>query len=111
MFPHDTPKEKKKKKPRKATKPSPHGYIKKQTLPRKSLGTLQKRGWEDGKRQRLMGVSDETVSSRHIRTFSITSHQHECPNISVTRRTPIDMVTWIEQSPGDLHPAQRTTGT
>lgn len=49
----------------------------------------------------LLGISE---------TAPIKSHQHNCPNVSWARTTPLDVLSWREKSPQGLNLMQRTTG-
>lgn len=75
----------------------------------KTLGTLWERQWKDMKSQRIREFAVRLSLPVMSKYILIKFHQHDCPNVSGTRMTLIDMVKQTGKSPRGLNPKQRTT--
>lgn len=88
--------------------PNPKLFIYKTTPAPKAQGTLQKGAWKDCKSRRNRKCA-ERLSPRNVReAIFMKSHHYGCINQTWTWTAPIDMLTWKQESPGRLHPRQRT---
>lgn len=62
-------------------------------------GILLKRSQKDFKSQRIWEFAVRLCLLLIVEAIPIKSHKHDCPNLSWTRITPMDMTNWMGERP------------